>query len=110
MGERFQVADFPIACTLTSAERTARGDELIIGLAREATTREAVDDGYRFVFRSDPSLIRRIAETVIAERECCRFLTFEVAFEPDGGPITLTARGPAGTREFLDGLLSPMRP
>ena len=104
------MADFPIACTLTSAERTARGDELLIGLAREATTREPVDDGYRFVFRSDASLVRRIAETVIAERECCRFLTFDVTFEPGGGPITLTARGPAGTREFLDDLLSSMRP
>ena len=104
------MTDLPIACTLTSEERTARGDELLIGLAREATAREPVDDGYRFVFRSDPSLIRRIAETVIAERACCRFLKFEVAFEPGGGPITLTARGPAGTREFLDDLLTPMRP
>jgi len=104
------VTDFPIACTLTSAERSARGDELLIGLAREATTCEPVDEGYRFVFRSEPLLVRRIAETVIAERECCRCLKFEVTFEPGGGPITLTARGPAGTREFLDDLLSPMRP
>jgi hypothetical protein len=104
------VTDFPIACTLTSAERTARGDELLIGLAREATVCEPVDQGYRFVFRSDPSLIRRIAETVIAERECCRFLEFEAVFEPGGGAITLTARGPAGTRDFLNELLSPMRP
>jgi hypothetical protein len=104
------VTDFPIACTLTSDERTARGDELLTGLAREAATHEPIENGYRFTFRSGPSLIRRIAETVIAERECCRFLTFEVAFEPGSGPITLTARGPAGTREFLDDLVSPMRP
>jgi hypothetical protein len=95
---------------LTAEERAARGDELLIGLARDATSYEAVDEGYRFVFASDPRVIHRIAETVIAERACCRFLRFVVDFAPGGGPITLTARGPAGTREFLRDLLSSVRP
>jgi hypothetical protein len=47
-----------------------------------------------------------IAQTIDAERQCCRFLTFTVTVEPDGGPISLAVTGPPGTREFLDALIA----
>ncbi len=99
------MTDLPIACTLTAGERTARGDALLTGLARLATAREPIDNGYRLVFASDASVTRRIADTIDAERHCCRFLRFDVAYEPNRGPITLSVTGPPGTREFLDDLL-----
>lgn len=40
-----------------------------------------------------------------AERQCWRFLRFEITTEPDGGPIWLNLSGPDGTREFLSALL-----
>lgn len=99
------MTDLPVACTLSPEERAARGDDLLIGLVREATERHAIEGGYRFVFAPDEALVRRIAETIIAERRCCRFLRFETVFEPANGPVTMTVTGPAGTRDFLDGLL-----
>jgi len=49
----------------------------------------------------DPDILPRVLQVVDVERKCCRFLRFEVALEPDLGPIWLTVTGPPGTREFL---------
>ena len=42
-----------------------------------------------------------IAQAVDAERQCSRFLRFQVTVEPDGGPVRLDLSGPPGAREFL---------
>jgi hypothetical protein len=36
-----------------------------------------------------------------AERQCCRFLRFQLTVEPDEGPLILDLTGPPGTRDFL---------
>jgi hypothetical protein len=38
---------------------------------------------------------------VAAERACCPFLRFELALEPEEGPIRLRITGPADTKGFL---------
>ena len=50
-------------------------------------------------------MLSAIAETIEAERQCCRFLRFSVTVEPDGGPISLELTGPPGTREFVSAIL-----
>ena len=40
-----------------------------------------------------------------AERQCCRFLQFELSIAPDLGPLALTLTGPEGTQQFLEALL-----
>lgn len=42
---------------------------------------------------------------MVAERECCPFLAFEVIALPDKGPVIVRVTGPAGTKEFLKTLL-----
>jgi hypothetical protein len=39
------------------------------------------------------------------ERQCCRFLRFQLTIEPGADSIVLEVTGPEGTREFLDGML-----
>jgi uncharacterized membrane protein len=46
-----------------------------------------------------------ITRTIELERQCCRFLRFTIAVEPDGGPVSLELTGPPGTGEFLTALL-----
>ena len=41
----------------------------------------------------------KLTELIVAERSCCPFLTFELAFGTDG--ILLRVRGPQGTRQFI---------
>jgi hypothetical protein len=40
-----------------------------------------------------------------AERQCCRFLRFQLTVEPDLGPMWLEVAGPPGTADFLTDLL-----
>ena len=46
-----------------------------------------------------------MAELIVAERECCPFLAFEVAALPNMGPVIVRMMGPAGTKEFLRTIL-----
>jgi hypothetical protein len=39
------------------------------------------------------------------ERQCCRFLRFQLTVESDEHTIWLEFTGPPGTREFLAGML-----
>ena len=55
--------------------------------------------------RGEPAGPGRVPDAVEAQRQCCRFLRFEITVEPDGGPISLELSGPPGTREFIAALL-----
>jgi hypothetical protein len=99
------MSQLPIACTLSADTIKTRRAGLLPGLALRAESRAALADGYRLRFAASSEILTAIAETIDAERQCCRFLTFEMNVSADGGPITLDLRGPNGTREFLAGLL-----
>ena len=98
----------PIACSLTPEAVRARRGDLLPGLFDRAETVERLDNGMRLRFAASGDVLQAIAATVDAERQCCRFLRFDVGVEPDGGPIWLTLTGPAGTAEFLDALVRPI--
>ncbi len=73
-------------------------------LVRRADERRELPDGYRFRFAATDDILSAVANTVDAERMCCRFLRFTVTIEPDEGPICVDLTGPPGTREFLAAL------
>ena len=98
-------ADLPIACTLDSASLAARRDGLLADLLKQTATREALLNGWRFTFAPAPGTLELIARAIDAERQCCRFLTFELAVAADLGAFVLELSGPPGTREFLGDLL-----
>ena len=97
--------DLPVVCTLTPAVIAARKAALLPGLFRRADSREDTADGIRLRLPADT--LSAVLEMVDAERQCCRFLRFEITVEPDSGPIWLGLSGPPGTREFLSALLEP---
>ena len=99
------MTQLPIACTLDPAAVKARKEDLIGGLMRRADQRLELPNGYRVRFAPAPEVLTEIARVVDVERQCCRFLTFRLTIEPDGGPISLELTGPPGTREFLAGML-----
>jgi len=96
----------PIACTLPSGDMNARRAELLPGVIARAASREALASGYRFTFAAESETLNLIVRAIDAERQCCRFLEFQLTVAPSGGPFTLDVTGPTGTREFLEGLTS----
>jgi len=99
------MTNLPVVCTLTPDTLATRKAGLLSGLVQRADSREETADGIRF--RLPPNALPAVLTTVEAERQCCRFLRFDITIEPDGGPIWLSLSGPPGTRDFLSALLEP---
>jgi hypothetical protein len=99
------MADLPIVCTLSPSALRARRDGLLADLLRQAEDCEQSPHGYRLRFAPTGEILSTIARAVDAERQCCRFLRFDIAVEPDEGPIFLELSGPPGTPEFVQALL-----
>jgi hypothetical protein len=93
--------DIPVACCLTSKELRERGATLLAQFRSAVIGTEELRDGYAFRVPGDGKWIGLIAELIVAERECCPFLAFEVAALPNMGPVIVRVIGPAGTKEFL---------
>ena len=94
-------SDIPIACRLSSAEFHAREAKLLARFLLAVSGTEELPDGYGFRIPGDEKSIAVVAELIVAERECCRFLTFELAAQPNRGPVLLRGTGPPGTKDFL---------
>jgi hypothetical protein len=99
------MAEVPIACTLSPDALQTRRDQLLADVFRRAEHHELTDNGLRVRFSPDADTVATVGRVVDAERQCCRFLRFVITVEPDGGPVVLELSGPAGTREFIAGLL-----
>ena len=99
------MADLPIACTLTEDGLRARKAGLLARVTTVARNRTLIETGLRLEFGADA--LTDVAAMIDSERHCCRFLRFALTVEPDLGSVVLELTGPAGTREFLQGLLAP---
>ena len=97
--------ELPIACELTPAELAARREGLLPGLLEQARERTSLSNGLRFSFAPSTEFLRAAVQTIDAERQCCKFLKFELTVEPDGGQMSLEITGPPGTAEFLNTLI-----
>ena len=99
------MAETPIACTLSPDAFQTRRDGVLADVFRRAQHHELTDDGLRVRFSPDADTVATLGRLVDAERQCCRFLRFVITVDPDGGPVVLELSGPAGTRDFIAGLL-----
>lgn len=96
----------PVVCTLTPAERLARRNDSLPGLLQRAADRADLSTGYRFRFSGEPGMLTQLAAAIEQERQCCRFLRFQMALDDDLGPITLDVSGPGDAKAFLADLLA----
>jgi hypothetical protein len=97
--------DMATACCLTSAELREREAKLLARFRSAVIETEELPDGYAFRVPGDRKWIASIAKMIVAERECCRFLTFEFVAQPSMGPVIVRVTGPAGTKDFLKSVL-----
>jgi hypothetical protein len=97
--------EMPIACCLTSAELREREATLLAQFRSAVIYTEELPDGYAFRVPGNGKWIAIIAEMIVAEKECCPFLTFELVAQPSMGPVIVRVTGPAGTKDFLKTVL-----
>lgn len=90
----------PIACLLTGAELTERGDE-VGDLFKAVEQVRELADGYAFRFSGSDEAATRLLEFMLAERRCCPFFTFELVFEPNAGSMWVQLRGSSAIKDFV---------
>ena len=93
--------DIRIACCLSDAELSKRVATLVARFESAMLATEELPDGYAFRVPGDKKWMALLCEAIVAERECCSFLTFELTAQPNMGPVSVRVTGPAGTKEFL---------
>jgi hypothetical protein len=89
-----------ITCLLSEREYAIRGEELAGGLFAAVEEISELPDGYGYRFANDGHL-PALLELIAAERRCCPFLAFEIAFEPQAGPLWLRLRGSPRVKAFI---------
>ena len=94
-----------IACSLTTAEFRHREAKLLAQFRSAVVEAEELPDGYSFRLPNDRKWVMLAAELIVAERECCRFLTFELIAPSNQGSIIIRVIGPPGAKEFVKTLL-----
>lgn len=97
--------NLPVACSLTAIELSDRKASLLAQFESRAFETKELQEGYAFRLPGDGKSIELIAELIVAERECCPFLAFELIAEPNLGPVTVRVTGATGTKEFLRTIL-----
>jgi hypothetical protein len=97
--------DFPVACRLTDSEFRKREATLLAQFKRLVVATQELPDGYVFHVPGDKKSMRFVWEAIVAERECCPFLTFELTAQANMGPVSVRVTGPAGTKDFLKTIL-----
>jgi hypothetical protein len=90
--------DMPINCCLTSAELREREATLLAKFRSAVIETEELPDGYAFRVPGDRKSVATIAEMIVAERECCTFLTFELLAQASMGPVIVRVTGLIGRR------------
>ncbi len=93
--------DFPVACSLSDSELRKRGATLLARFKFAVIATEELPDGYVFRVLGEKGWMAVVWELIVAERECCPFLTFELTAEPNLGPVSVRVTGSAGTKDFL---------
>jgi hypothetical protein len=91
----------PIACRLSDAELREREATLLAQIKSAVIAMEELQDGYIFHVPGDKKTMLLVSEFIVAERECCPFLTFALTAQPNMGPMSIRVTGPAGAKQFL---------
>jgi hypothetical protein len=97
--------DIPVACCLSDAELRKRVATLLARFKSAVIATEELPDGYVFRVPGDKKWMSVVWEAIVAERECCPFLTFELTAQPNMGPVSVCVTGPPGTKDFLKTIL-----
>jgi hypothetical protein len=96
-----------LACTLAPGELSQRREEIIAALFKRAVGTRELDQGLEFVFPGEETLISSLMDFIKFERNCCRFLRFELIFEPEQGSLHLRILGTPEAKPVIREMFVP---
>jgi len=90
-----------VACSLSSAKLREREAAFLAQFKSGVITAEELDEGYAFRVPGEKNWLALVNHLMMAERNYCPFLTFQLTAEPHMGALTVRITGPDGAKEFL---------
>lgn len=93
--------DTPIACDLSVLDDPETHRDHFEALFEEREEIRRVDGGLAVRFPGTMTVADRILDFIRRERQCCPFLTFEVAFEPEEGGVWLYMGGDERVEDYI---------
>ena len=94
-------AETPIACDLSVLDDPKEHDRRSNALFDDREEMRRVEGGYALRYPGTMDYAERILDFIERERQCCPFLTFEIAFEPEGRGIWLYFGGDERVENYL---------
>ncbi|MVM31354.1 hypothetical protein GO755_15020 [Spirosoma sp. HMF4905] len=95
-------AEIALACKLTDRDQVARMNELHQTIFKKVDRAIEHDNSYELVFqKADSQLNDELIEFIKFERLCCPWLLFQLTYQPEEGPISLTMGNSPETRDMV---------
>lgn len=91
----------PIACDLSVLDDPKEHDRRSNALFGDREELRRIKGGYALRYPGTMDYAKRILDFIRHERQCCPFLTFEIAFEPEGRGIWLYFGGDERVETYL---------
>src|SRR4029078_7773538 len=96
----------PIVCSLTDAELRERRGKYLDKMSGSLVASEDLDNGTRVQVSIGDSTISDLAEIIKLERECCPFLSFNIAIDAGSDLVSLDMTGPGETKQMIRSLFN----
>ncbi len=90
-----------IACRFRGRDFMKRKEDITRELFRHAEEVVELNDGFEFRFPGFTPWAGKVLDFIGEERACCPFFSFELAVEPNDGPVWLRLRGSAEVKAFV---------
>jgi hypothetical protein len=92
-----------LACDLEGipVEKRDRYVELVGLVLSSIEEKRELPDGFAFRIAGDQITGNQLVEWIGLEKQCCPFFGFQIAWEPDNGPLWLRLTGRPGVKEFI---------
>jgi len=97
------MTEIPIACTLSEADKTTRGDQWRQFVVANVVEVARLDASVRMRLRSGDDVILSTVDLARREKACCAFFQFRLELSPDA--IWLEIRAPVEASAILDALI-----
>ena len=90
-----------LVCQLSGPELQQRKAELRQEVFGKVNKYEEIPDGYVFYFSDEGDLAMKVADYMLAEKECCPFFNFELAIQAHQKGISWKITGPPEAKDMI---------
>lgn len=94
-------AQILMVCALTDRELQKRRKDFLDKVAESLIDSAEIENGFRFRFPLEDSILQDLAEIIDLERKCCPFLNFSLNLQAGNEFVSLELTGAEGTKEIV---------